>query len=834
MDYYYAVAISQYEKNKKFAHNYEVVKGIINKADFYEEPVLGDFAEMMLGDEEMPPFVQHYSILAQPLNSVVGEMTKRPDNFIFKDFSADGQSEELEYKTELMNQYVQQKVYAMVSDKLARQGVDIQTEEGAQQFTQMADEELLENISTYTSQAEKWANRMIEALRMEFNIKELSEEAFRDLWICGRERFHIYEDNSKLGFGTETVNPVNTWKLSIHDKKYTKQSYAAGIIELMEISEILNKYVLTKEEVDHLRKLNQENHLISGSESNLFSGKTGLNSVTYDTYNPAKLDERLRQEAFLEEGKRELDSFLGITHNTDYHGEKFVVVTAYFEAKKKIGKLTYIDEDGLEQITLVDENYKNNSHPGQITIEWGYINQWYKGLRIGPELYFMEPLKILDYCPIIGVDFEPRNADVKSPTDAMMPFQALFNLAINQLWKILQKEKGMIASVNIRKIPVPEGADQADALSIWEEEATERGVMFEDDSPENTKVPTSNTSITRAVDLSRTNEIQSRYTLAAWCREQAWDMVGFNRQRAGNVLASETATGTETALAQSYAQTEPIFIQHEYVMQQYIQALVDAAQYVESQKDFSTISYVTSVGESVFLQVAGHTLKNKDIRVYATSRAEDQENLRQLKGLAQTLIQGGADIHSIATLFTTKSTRLIEETFKKVAKYKQEFEQRQQQIQEQELQAQQEGLAAQIQQQQIKDQLDRENENYNKELDRINKKEVALIQASARNENATQDLDNNGIADALEVARLDSDIAAANQEHSLKQAKIMQDSIMQQQKIIKEQEALKLQKEKEEADRKLKTRELDIKEKQIDTQLKIAKTNKNKFDSKKS
>jgi hypothetical protein len=63
-------------------------------------------------------------------------------------------------------------------------------------------------------------------------------------------------------------------------------------------------------------------------------------------------------------------------------------VKAYWQSKKQMGKLTYIDETGNEVVRLVDETYKKI--PEEVSIEWGYINQWYEGLKIGEEIYYVQ------------------------------------------------------------------------------------------------------------------------------------------------------------------------------------------------------------------------------------------------------------------------------------------------------------------------------------------------------------------------------------------------------------------------------------------------------------
>lgn len=833
MDYFYGIAILQYSKNRDtFAYNYEFVKGNLRKQDFYEQPEVKGMVDLILKDTELPDYIQQYSILNPPLNTMLGEMTKRPDNSRVKAFDDDSKSEELAFKTDILNQYIMQKVQSRIYQRMIQQGYDLQDPQTQEQYNQITEEQLTEYLTSYTSQAEKWGNRILEALKLEFNFKELSEEAFRDLLISARERYHISEDNSKLGFKVEVVNPKNTWYLSTPDKKYLKDAYAAGIIEVMEISEIINRYPLTKEEIDHLKRINKESYLVDVRESNLFSGKTGQESIIYDTYDPLVLKTRLQLESQLIEdsSKGELDNYLGIINNVGVYGQKFVVVTAYWESKKKIGKLTFINEDNIEETVLVDENYKSGQHPRQLDLEWGWVNQWYKGLKIGADIYYVEPLKILDYCPIIGVDFEKKNTEAKSLIDLIKPYQVIYNICLNQLFSLLQKEIGVIYNVNLRKIPKPDDVDYEDAIQVWYDEAIARGVSFYDDSPENMKVVGGNNTDISRVDLTRTAEIQSRISLAEWAKAQAWELVGINRQRLGGVLATETATGTQAALNASYAQTEPWFVQHEYIQNQVYQATLDAAQYIESQKPLSTISYISNEGEHAFIEINGSELKLRDLRVYVTSRAEDQRIFQEFRQLAQPMLQNGASLEAVATLFSTNSVREMKDVMKRVSQKAEQFQQQQLQIQQQQIQAQQETAQMQIQSQMQKDAETRAFEGYQKDLDRLNKVQVATIQAAAKNQGVLSDSNNSGLADSIEITRMNNDILSANRNYEIENQRIQAEYQNQQNKMINEQSKIDYQKQKDEADRKLKEEELRIKEKQIDTQKQIAIKNKNQYD----
>ena len=367
-------------------------------------------------------------------------------------------------------------------------------------------------------------------------------------------------------------------------------------------------------------------------------------------------------------------------------------------------------------------------------------------------------------------------------------------------YKLLEKEIGNVASINIRRVPRLKDGDDQDALDIWEMEARERGVIFDDDSPENTKAPVSNTSIAKNIDLTRTSEIQSRYNLAVQLKNECWELIGISRQRLGSIQASETATATNTAVSQSYAQTEPLFVAHEYVLGQLYQAVIDAAQYLESSKEVSTLSYITSEGESAFIQVNGNDLKLRDLKVFPTNRPEDTQMFNELRQLSQAVIQNGGTLYDVIELYSTKSMREMKKTFKDLRDRQLEMQQQQQQLQQQQLDQQRQIAQAQLEEARREKQETMANENYQKELDRINKKEVAVINALGRNENAAADIDSSGTADVLELTNLTMQQTKAAQDYQLKMQDIQSKNFQNMQKLEIEREKLKVARENMEND----------------------------------
>ena len=800
MDYFANKAYAEYVKARDtFVKNYDLVKGILRREDFFVEPEVRSFTDVLTSDLELPAYVKHYSIMTTPINELVGEISKRPDAFRVKAFDDDSRSEELEFKTQLLQDYVVSQAQRKILEKASFDGVEITDEELQEKTLQQVKDEL----DNYTSVAEKWANHVLTAEKAEFVLKEKSEDAFRDLLISSREFFHVYEDNSKTGFNIEVANPKNTWFLTTPDRKYISDptgrnqgSYAAGTVQVMELSEIIESVPdLTKDEIDHLRSSLQDYGLINVRESNLGNPNAvpGNDSIQYDTYDPLVLQTRMIIESEMKVNNDGLKDFLGLTSNVSSFGYKYVVVRAYWISKKKIGKVIYTDEMGNEQSMLVDEDYKSNNIPTQISLEWGWINQWYQGIKIGPDIYHIKPYKLLPYCPIIGQIFEVKNTEAKSLVDMMKPFQVIYNVCMNQLYKLLEKEVGKVQLMSIRHIPIPKDGDAQDALDIWEMEARNRGVVFVDDSPENLKSPSSFNQYT-SLDLTRTSEIQARYTLAQQIKNECWELIGMSRQRMGSISASESATGTNAAITQSYSQTEPLFVAHEYVLGQLYQAIIDAALYIESAKPQSTISYITNEGESAFVSVNGTDLRFRDLKVFLTNRPEDRQMFSEIRGLSQAVIQNGGSLHDVIELYSTNSMRQMKQVFKKLKDRQEALQNTQLQQKQQELEQQQQQAQAQLQMVQQQSEEKIANENYQAELDRINKKEIALIAAESKT-GPLSDVDASGTPDVLEIDKLALAQSKAERDYQAKMMDVQSKNQLASQKLEIEREKLKIARE---------------------------------------
>ena len=336
MDYFFSVGQAQFIKFRDtHLRNYDLVKGKVDPRDFYakgENKELDSFVQDLTQDVDLPNYVKHYSILSAPLNELVGELSNRPDATRVKAFDDDSKNEELQFKTAITQQYIMQEAKKRILGIAAINGEQIQDDQQVQQLTM---DNVQEYLTDYTSLAEKWGNHVIEAAKMNFNMKEISEDCFRDMLISGMEYYHIYEDNSKLGFAVENLNPKNVWVLTSPDRKLVKSAYAAGTIHVMELSEVLDRFPkLTKEEIEHLRlSSKQANSILSPRESNYGKNIHGWDSIKYDTYNPLIERERALVESQIADNSDDTSDWFGLSSNIGTFGYKYVVTQAYWKSK---------------------------------------------------------------------------------------------------------------------------------------------------------------------------------------------------------------------------------------------------------------------------------------------------------------------------------------------------------------------------------------------------------------------------------------------------------------------------------------------------------------------
>jgi len=776
MDYFANIAFAQYKQNVKYRKNYRLYNGEFNFQDYVNQPEYKDIIDYLadVPDQEpdVPQYLKHYSIVNPPINQLKGELINRPHRYKVKAVDDDAVDETIDYRTNLLKDHFMNQLRANIN------GEQVDPEVLAQQ-----EQEIQDKILDYTSLGEEWGNKTLNALKYHFNFKEKSQQSFLDFLITGQEFHHFYPDNSRIGFNYKVENPSNVWYLANRNAIYTSDCWALGLIEVLSMTEIVDRYNLTAEEIEHLNVKSVQN----------------LRNNEYSPMSPAlpNPNDPLWQLTFENVGDFANG---GIDHNVFSFNSQhaFTVVTCYWQSKKRIFKRTYLDEQGFQQEMFVNEDYAFDKKMGDVKLEELWINEWWRGIKIGADIYInFEPLEYIQTPPIVGIVNTARNTQGKSFLDLIKPYQILYNICMNQLWELLEKEIGVVFLGDLKVVPKKDSQDPIEMM-LWN--AKNRGALFIDTSIENTGGAVQFNQMSR-VDLSRSAEIQTRIQLAQLIRNEAYELIGVSRQRLGGNTPSETATANNNAIVQSFAQTETWFAWHDVVLQKTYQTILDVAQYIELQKPSSTLNYLNSELETVFLKISKNELLH-EFFVFVSSYAEDKVTLDQLKQLAQPAMQNGAELIEMLDLFTASSERSLRKTLADVQKRKESAEQQQQQLKQQELQQQQEQFQQKLQSDMMQAQEDARREDTNKELDRQNRLEVEKLRGIANEGSFNPESDTTDLL--IKQTSLSQQISKDNFEQS--------------------------QKTKQAS---FKQRELDLKEKDIDTKLKIAQTNKNQYDKKK-
>jgi len=774
MDYFANIAFAQYKQNITFRKNYRLLNGEFNFSDYTNIPEMQELISYLNDvpdqEPEVPQHLKHYPIVNPPINQLKGELINRPHKYKVKAVDDEAVNETIDFRTELIKEHFLKKLEA----QLEGQPVDPEQEAQMQQ-------EIQNKILDYTSVAEEWGNKTLNALKYHFNFREKSQQAFLDFLVTGKEFHHFYPDNSRLGFTYKTENPSNVWYLANRNAQYTSDCWALGLIEVLSMSEIVERYNLTGEEVEHLKNRSLQN----------------LRNNEYSPLAPALPDpnDPLWQLTFENVGDFANG---GIDHNVFSFNSQhsYTVVTSYWQSKKRIFKRTYLDEEGFQQEMFVSEDYKMDKTLGDITLEELWINEWWRGIKIGADIYVnVEPLEFTQSAPIVGIINTTRNTQGKSLLDLLKPYQVLYNICMNQLWELLEKEIGVVFLGDLKVVPKKDSQDPIETM-LWN--AKNRGTLLIDTSIENTGGAVQFNQFSR-LDLTRSLEIQARIQLAQQLRLEAYELVGLTRQRLGNSQASDTATAANNALIQSFAQTETWFAWHDNILQKVYQTILDMAQYIELQKPTSTLNYLNNELETVFLRVNKQELLH-ELFVFVSSYAEDKVTLEQLKQLAQPAMQNGAELSEMVDLFTANSERSLRKTLGDVQKRKEAIRQQDQALKQQQLEQQQAQFEQKMQMDAAQKAEDARREDMNKQLDRENRLQVVQLQGIANEGSYNPDVDTTGLL--IQQTKLAQEVSKQTYE-----------------KVAKNKELT------------LKEKELQLKEKDIDTKLKIAQTNKNSYDN---
>lgn len=679
MDALETIGKSQFTNNLKLIENYEMIKGRFIASHYFYTEGYDSTISQLAAELELPNYLRHYDIISPVINTLSGEWQKRPDLLKVRQVGDAATNEYLRTKSEMLQQYIFQKINSEIDKRLLEKGIDINkqdfsSEEEAAQYQQGV-EQMRQTLTPpeiqrfmdvdFLTQAEKWGQHHLEYSREVFNLPEKEKIEFEDMLVADRCFRHFYI--TPTGYNQETWNPVNTFFHKSPDVLYIEDGDYVGRIFHLSLPAIIDRYgyLMNKEDLDLLNGCNKEDKTLwNDNKYNWVYENYLVPFKGYPAYDIMKNSWNRYSNGdipFLDN-----TSFNQIYDNDFYRDREgfYFVTEGYWKTQKKIFKITYLDEEsGDIVVRLVDENYiipKHFIESKQLFTDTHDINTYcvteinetWKGIKINTgvdknlkkDLYLAIQPNDFQFkgdfniygckLPVCGQVFSIRNSRSMSLVDMMKPHQIGYNVAMNQLYQISEKEIGMFVVMDVNMFPNNKDWGGQDAWGKWMLMAKAYGLLPADTSPANINNSLAATGgfLPKVLDLNLAAQMVSRRENAIFYEQQALKQIGFNEYRLGSFNQSSTATGIQQGMAQSYSQTESHFTNFSNYLRRCHQMDLSIAQYVQGQKEDVAFTYIKSDHSRAFVKILGTDLLLSDLGVFVSN---SQEHARQLEMIRQ-------------------------------------------------------------------------------------------------------------------------------------------------------------------------------------------------------
>ena len=455
------------------------------------------------------------------------------------------------------------------------------------------------------------------------------------------------------------------------------------------------------------------------------------------------------------------------------------------EAKK--GILTYVNEVGLIGTRVVDEDYTLDKKAGDISIEWEYDQQIYEGYRIGTRATALYPIKFrpIKYSrnnklPYNGLMEVLPYLGKFSIVETVTPFQIMRNIFSYHREMVIAKNKLLI-------LLLPKSLVQGDEDDIIYRMAADGVLYANDEEDENTM----KLQQVRLLNANMGDYIKQLTELIEQVRQEAWDTVDMNAQRYGEISQSAGVGVTQEAVARSSMGSVIIVTVFDEFRKRDYQRDLEYAKlaYIDGLEK----AYLDIEGKRHYISLDVNSFVYSSYGVFVKNDARTKEKLDQLRQWAFSAAQNG-DLDAALAAITGDNIAQIKDTIKRFNEIKQQHEAQMQQVD------------AMLKQEEVQNRL--------KEIEAKGEQDRLLENLKYEHE--------------LALKYIDIDTSLNNND----EAKNRLDTLSENNKREIELSKLNLERQKIQADLYNKAADRAIKKYDVDMKVKIAKTNKNKYDKK--
>lgn len=458
------------------------------------------------------------------------------------------------------------------------------------------------------------------------------------------------------------------------------------------------------------------------------------------------------------------------------------------------GILTYTNELGFQEQRIVEEDYEFNPEAGDIDIEWKYKPQVYEGYRIGTRYNGIYPVKARPILyerkgklPYNGIQELLPYCGKFSIIQIITPFQVLRNIISYHQEMVIAKNKMLI-------LLLPKSLVSSETEDAIYRMAAD-GVLPIDDEEDAAGVKMQNIRLLNAnmgqyiTELSNLNEA---------IKQEARELVDMNAQRYGQIAQSAGASTTQNAISQSSTGSVLIFQMFD---------LLRCADY-NRDLDFAKCAYVEGLetsyidkttGKKHYLSLDVNSFVNSDYSTTVRNNGKEMDKIQQLKQWAFSAAQNG-DLESALAAIQGDNVAAISDNIRQFSEIRRQHEEQMKQM----------------------DQAIQEQSN-----------QMKLQEIAAKGEQDRQTLALKAQYDLqLEYAKGDIALLGDANPQNDDYAKTQLAKLQEESKKASEAAKLQLERQKLAMDAYNKAADRQVKREEMANQLKIAKTNKNKYDKK--
>ena len=708
-------AFSSYSNEEwKIHENYNLLEGRFNKENYQDS---FNFFGDVLSDFKMPAELEHYDLMTPIFEQLRGEEVKRPFNHKVVSTNEDSVTRVQELKNAEIRERMEYDL------QMAMQEKQLSPQQPQEEFPPRDYPEIQRFYEVeYRDKIEILAASSLEYLQSQLHLDWHFNEGWSHYLKSGREIYWtgIIEGEPRI----RVVDPrMCAYELSSGIENIENSTW---FIEwrFLTAADCHEEYHsdLTADDVDKIEEL----------KGNLGRTRGDSNLAVYNTG----------------------DYIAGVDNVFKIGNETLLkVARAEYMGLRKMGFVTYIDDDGQIEELTVDEEFKKSKFQYEIlNIEWKWINEPQEATRIGDDIYVhVRPLPNSDF----SLDnLSRRKLQYVGTTsryclvEKMKQWNLLYDAIMMKMKQEIITSMGQVAVFDVTQIPRSEGFD----MDKWLYYLNVFKIGFINSQEEGQRGKASGFNQWKTMNLAHSEMINQYMAMAAFLEQKLNDIIGMTPQRKGQIAASETVGGVERSVQNSSYITEYMFYTHGETKRRTLERLLDVAKF--AWKDGKKAFYAHE-GDATrrVLEVEPGQFAHENVGVFVEDKGHDHEAMQVLRQAALSEIQSGnGDMRNIISVLKTDNLAKMERSLDEVYKNRAEQQQAQSQAEAQNAQAAaQAGLEADMAKEQFKEQ----NENARNTQDNETKLAVAQIQFTTK----TNDANRNGVSDVVEAQLKEKELA---------------------------------------------------------------------------